>query len=89
MSSLLILFKTFSKKKLASPWLYYVKSNTSRFGSAIQVFASDIGEYCKLSFTTFVVVVFISIFQFFSFLYSEITCVIYTAFVAQKCHLSM
>ena len=37
-------FKTFNKKKLTSPLLNYMKGNTSRFGSAIQLLPSDIGK---------------------------------------------
>ena len=54
------------------------KGNTSRFGSAIQLLPTDIGEYLELSFIT--VVVFISVFHF-SLLYSEMTCIIYTSFI--------
>ena len=52
--------------------MHYVKGNTSRFGSAIQLLPSKIRDYFKLSFII-VVVVFISIFDFFSLFYSEIT----------------
>ena len=55
-------FKTFNKKKLASPLLNYIKDNTSRFGSAIQVLPSDIGKYFSSFLITAAVVVFISIF---------------------------
>ena len=44
------------------PILYRVKGNTPRFGFALQVLPSDIGEYFSSFFITVVVVVFISIF---------------------------
>ena len=44
------------------PILYRVKGNTPRFGFALQVLPSDIGEYFSSFFSTVVVVVFISIF---------------------------
>ena len=71
MSSLLTLSNFFLIKK-PSPLLHYVKGNTSRFGSAIQVLPNDIREYFKLSFII-AVVVFIVFDLFFSLLYSEIT----------------
>ena len=37
----------------------YLKGNTSRFGFAIQVLPSDIGEYFSSFFITVVAVVFI------------------------------
>ena len=43
-----------TKKKIFN----YLKSNTSRFGSAIQVLPSDIGEYLSSLFNAVVVVVF-------------------------------
>ena len=59
MSSLHTLFlKTFNKKtKLVLYWII-LKGNTSRFGSAIQVLPSDIGEYLSSFFNAVVVVVF-------------------------------
>ena len=53
--------KLLTKKKQTKLVLYWIKGNTSRFGSAIQVLPSDIGEYFS-SFFIPVVVVFISIF---------------------------
>ena len=55
-------FLKLNKKKLTSPLLNYIKGNTSRFGSAIQVLPSDIGKYFSSFLITAVVVVFISIF---------------------------
>ena len=52
--------------------MHYVKGNTSRFGSAIQVLPYDIREYFKLSFV--IAVVAFIIFDIFLFsLYSERT----------------
>ena len=42
--------------------MHYLKGNISRFGSAIQVLPSDIGEYLSSFFNAIVVVVFSSIF---------------------------
>ena len=54
--------KTFNKKtKLVLYWII-LKGNTSRFGSAIQVLPSDIGEYLSPLFNHVVVVVFIFLF---------------------------
>ena len=55
--------KLLTKKNETSPLLNYLKSNTSKFGSAIQVLPSDIGEYFSSFFNAVVVVVFISIFS--------------------------
>ena len=42
--------------------MHYLKGNTSRFGSAMQVLPSDIGEYLSSFFNAIVVVVFSPIF---------------------------
>ena len=42
--------------------MHYLKGNTSRFGSAIQLLPSDIGQYLSSFFNAITVVVFISIF---------------------------
>ena len=49
-------------KNQTSPLLNHLNGNTSRFGSAIQLLPSDIGEYLSSLFNAIVVVVFISIF---------------------------
>ena len=68
-------FKT-KKNKLVF-YIIFVKGNTSRFGSAIQVLPSDIGKYFSSFLITAVVFVFISmvisiiencIFYYFEFL---------------------
>ena len=72
MSSLHTLFlKTFNKKNRNSLLLNYLKGNTSRFGSAIQVLPCDIGEYLSSFFNPVVVVVFISIFILFHFYFES------------------
>ena len=71
-SSLTSLSKFFLIKK-TSPLLHHVKSNTSRFGCAIQVLSSDIREYFMLSFI-FVVAVFITSDFFFSFVFRITLC---------------
>ena len=54
--------KRLAKSNQTSPLLNYIKGNTSRFGSAIQVLPSDTGKYFSLFLITAVVVVFISMF---------------------------
>ena len=54
--------KLLTKRNLTSPLLNYVKGITSRFGVAIQVLPSEIGEYFSSFSITVVVVVFIQIF---------------------------
>ena len=61
---------------------------TSSFGSAIQVLPSDNGWYFKLSFIAVVIVGIISFFfNFYSLLYSQITCIIYITLVGPNCFL--
>ena len=56
-----IIFKNFRKKtKLVLCWIF-LKGNASRFGSAIQILPSDIGEYSSFFFNPVVLVVFIFI----------------------------
>ena len=57
--------KHFTKSTKLVLYLICVKGNTSRFGSAIQVLPSDIGEYFSSYCITVVVVVFIFLFLFF------------------------
>ena len=73
--------ETFNKKtKLVLYWII-LKANTSRFGSAIQVVPSDIGEYSS-SFLNPVVVVLIFILQLKNVFFS-----IVNSFVRKKVYL--
>ena len=50
--------RTFNKRNYTSPLLNHIKSNTSSFGSAIQVLPSDIRKYFSSFLITAVAVVF-------------------------------
>ena len=75
--------ETFNKKtKLVLYWII-LKGNTSRFGSAIQVLPSDIGEYLSSFFNPVAVVLnFIFILQFKNVFFS-----IVNSFVRKKAYL--